>query len=227
MLVPASSAKERQDIAITEILRKDPSLSEILQKAVVTVAKGAQFKDEKQTEKLRFFFVSPEAEAIVRQLYSTKLSETRDKPLASIRQEFCLSLSFFLGVEPAVVQTTSDLLFEAIAQACDRALSAAIEIGALTAHEGKSSIRHRIVLDEIANIKKNIEYLGQATKPDLGKIFQFERDYRSQLADRHGFITPPHFDVARRIPIKEIFVAPRLLSLPRRRGEESEPTGQS
>ena len=223
-MTPNSAAQLRQQQAIAEILRQDPSLSEILQKVVVGVAKSAHLQDEKQTEKLRAFFLSPEAEAIVRQMCGIYFSPAaRKKSESAIREEFALSLAFYLGVEGTSVRTIADSLFEATLQGCDRALSAAVDKGIVAAHEAKSSIRNRILLDEIANVQKNVEFLRQAQQPKLDEILQFEVKYRAQLADRHGYIIPPHFDVARKIPIREICVSPSLAQLSRNRNDQGEP----
>lgn len=169
-------------------------------------------------------FLSPEAEAIVRQMCGIYFSPAaRKKSESAIREEFTLSLALYLGVEGSSVQSIAESLFDATLQVCDRALSAAVDKGILAAHEAKSSIRNRILLDEIANIQKNVEFLRHAQQPKLEDILQFEVKYRAQLADRHGHIIPPHFDVARKIPIKEICVSPNLAHLSRNRNDQGEP----
>jgi hypothetical protein len=44
----------------------------------------------------------------------------------------------------------------------------------------------------------------------LAAIFQFETRYCEQIVDRHGRITPPNFDDARKLPIDSIFVPPNF-----------------
>jgi hypothetical protein len=221
LLVPKSLQEVRQEKAINAILSTDPKLSEILQKAIAGVAKSIHFKDEQQTEKLRLFFVSCEAEAIVRQIYGLYFApELKERSEPSIRTEFLLSMALYLDVDTATINETADSLFSALIAGCEVALHTAIEKGMLVAHEAKSAVRHRVVLDELASVKRNIELLQQPVRPNLKEILEFEVKYRRQIADRHGHITPPHFDVARKIPIKEICISPALVKLPRARSEQ-------
>jgi hypothetical protein len=109
LLAPPSASKQRQERAIAQILTADPKINEILQKAVITVAKSVHFKDEKQTEKLRLFFLSPEAEAIVRQLFGMHfVPGMKSKSEATLRSEFSLSLSLYLGAEPDAVRQVAN-----------------------------------------------------------------------------------------------------------------------
>ena len=71
-MMPGSAAQLKQQRAIAEILKQDPSLTEILQKAVVGVARSAHFQDEKQTDRLRMFFCRPKR----KQLYGRCAAST-------------------------------------------------------------------------------------------------------------------------------------------------------
>jgi hypothetical protein len=225
-LTPATGFQIRQEQAIAEILKKDQALTDILQKAVSKVAKSIHFRDEGQTEKLKLFFVSPEAEAIVRQIYGIYFApEMRLKSESAIREEFAASLSFFLRTEDVAVRGIADSLFESLVQGCERALSGAVDKGLLSAHEAKSTSRHRLILDELATIRKNLDLLEKPQRPTLNEILQFEEDYRKQLVNRHGHITPPHFDVARKIPIKDICVSPKFVRPPGPREHRADPIG--
>lgn len=223
-VTPVSAAQSRRELALEDILRKDPSVAEILQKAVVAVAKSVHFQDGRQTEKLRLFFLSPEAEAVVRQMCGLYFAPgMRSKSEGAIQQEFSLSLALYLGLDETTIRPTASLLFEILLEACDRALSVAVDKGILAGHEARSSVRHRALLDEIASIQKNVDFLLQPDRPKLEDIHQFEHKYRAQLAERHGYIVPPHFDVARKIPMKDICVPPRLALVTRNRSDQGEP----
>src|SRR5439155_199902 len=92
--------------------------------------------------------------------------------------------------------------------------------GLLSAHEAKSSMRHRLVMDELATIQKILGFLDRNREISIDKIDKYEEQYRKQVNERHGFITPPHFDAARKIPINDLYVIPDILRLPRRKGDE-------
>src|SRR5713226_1595981 len=68
-IVPQSGQPGREDLAVRHILEKDEPLAAILQKAIASVARSSSLTDAKQTEKLRLFMISPDAESIVRQIY--------------------------------------------------------------------------------------------------------------------------------------------------------------
>jgi len=211
----------RRERLLIDALQKDAPLSAILQKAVVSVAKATHFHDQRQTEKLRFFLVSPDAEAIIRQIYGTFLANTTNQSsLPIIQAEFLSSLSLHLGQDPGTLKEVSDSLFDALLRGCERALDRSIDRGILSAHEAKSAARHRMILDQFAGVQKNLELLRLPHKLSIEEILSFEAKYRLQLVDRHGFITPPHFDMARKLPIKEICVSPQLFQLPQSRDKE-------
>jgi hypothetical protein len=83
------------------------------------------------------------------------------------------------------------------------------QIWVLSAHEAKSSLRYRLLRDELAGLRKNIEFLT-SKEIDVAAVNRFEQRYREQIADRHGRITPPNFDDARKLPIDSIYVVPNF-----------------
>jgi hypothetical protein len=210
--LPPTRPDEKQRGSLTSLVESDPPLASILQKAIVAVARNQDLQDPKQTEKLRLFLISPEAEALTRQIYGLFfVAEARAKSEATIRAEFCALLALHLGLTLEKVKTSGQILFDALITGCERTFSRAIDQGVLSAHEAKSTARFRLVLDELRTIRENLEFLQRQPGLDLGEIAAFERSYRKQLVDRHGFITPPHFDMAHKIPIEDICVSPRLV----------------
>jgi NACHT domain-containing protein len=213
-IIPQGDTRGHQGRAITHLLEKDQPLATILQKATASVARSSSLTDTKQTEKLRLFMISPDAESLVRQIYGIYFApEERLKSEPQIREAFLCSLALHLGVSLEAVKPLSNILFPALLEGCERALSLAIDQGVLSAHEAKSASRHLAILDELSAIQENLRLLREPTKLDLREILDFETKFRKQLADRHGFITPPHFDAARKLPIKDICVAPKLMQL--------------
>lgn len=203
-----------------QLLESDTALARILQKATASVARSAQFGDEHQVEKLRIFLVSPDVDAIVRQIYASQLSTEKSGYRESIRTEFLTSLSLRLGEPEQSLKDLAEHLFDALLKGCERALAIAIDKGILSAHEAKSAARHRLVLDELAAIKKNLALLTSPHKPNVQAILEFEEKYRQQVGGRHGHITPPHFDAARKLPIDDLYVPLDFVRPPRKRDEE-------
>jgi NACHT domain len=222
-ITPRRDPDSRLDHAITHLLEKDEPLGSILQKATASIARSSSPAEAKQTEKLRLFLISPDAESLVRQIYGIYFvpgERFRSEP--QIRAAFLCSLALHLGEPAESAEPLSNILFQSLLDGCERALSLAIDKGVLSAHEAKSASRHLAILDELSAIQENLRLLREPAKLDLREIIEFEAKFRKQLADRHGFITPPHFDAARKLPIKDICVAPKLIELGQ--AKEKEPT---
>ena len=69
---------------------------------------------------------------------------------------------------------------------------------------------------------KNRGFLASSTKPGVASYLEFEKKYRNQIANRHGFIQPPHFDSARKVPIDDLYVVPRFSTVPRSKRVEAQ-----
>jgi hypothetical protein len=210
---------DRQDL-IGKI-QKDASLNEILSQALESVIQSAPYQDEKHAHNIRRFMESPEAETAARQLYGTFFSKgtKRKTSLNAIRNQFVASFGFYIGNSRQETKSLADQLFDVTVLACEKMLERAIDVGVLAGHEAKSSLRHKILLNEISGLKKNIQFLREGKQPPVDEILKFEEALRFQIVDRHGFITPPHFDAAKRIPIEEIGVAPQFQQLKGTGGE--------
>ena len=200
-------------------LEKDNSLETILQKALTTIAKSTNFDSKHLTEELRLFFVSPDAEAIVRQIYASQLTQSKNIHLKSLRNEFLSSLSLWLNKPGMELEGLASQLFDLLLNGCERALEISVEKGILSAHEAKSSSRHILILDELQTIKKNLAILTARDKPSLHEIIEFENKYRQQVGDRHAHITPPHFDASRKLPIDDLYVPSDFEKISRKKDE--------
>jgi hypothetical protein len=173
--------------------------------------------------RLLAYLKSPEMESIVRQLFATSLISTKDASTTSaVKAEFLSSLSLHLDVSESRLQPFAESFFSILVSGIERTLQTAIEKNVLPAHEAKSASRHRMLLDELANLRKNLAFLASAAKPDVNSILEFEAKYREVTGYIHGFIKPPHLESGRRVPIDEIFVAPSISYVPRQKGEKTE-----
>lgn len=200
--------------ALQNLFQKDSKLDKTLKKAIQSVTNATELDDKHKAEKLRMFLSSPDVESIVRQIYANKLTEDENvNYLKSIREEFLVGFSLHLGEPEKNVEGLADHIFDVLYESCDYALTAAIEEGYLYAHEAKSSLRHSIIIGELAVIKKNLDFLTAKHKIKIQDILEFEKKYLEQVENRHSYIIPPYFNEAQKFPINDIFVDPKFIPL--------------
>lgn len=205
---------------LLSVLREDADLLRVLREAVVSLTKAAQVDGERLKERLQRFLTAPDADAIVRQIFASQISTSEKQAnLERVRAEFMACLSFHLEASEEALKYLGPPLFDALLIGCDRALGIYVDKGVLSAHDAKSAVRHRLILDELAVIKKNLAILTAPNRPNLQTILEFEEKYRQQMGSRHGHITPPHFDAARKLPIDNIYVSCDISSIPVKKGE--------
>jgi GTPase SAR1 family protein len=209
-----------------ELLEKwkieETALQPMLRKAADALAEVVELGGPVGMEEVCLFLVTPEVEAILRQIYAARLMED-DGSINTIRAKFLRSFSTYVDVDEEILKESSVRLFNALLEACEYTLGQAIDRGILSAHEAKSEFRYGLLRDELDIVRKNTDYLVALKKPDVDAILQFEKEYRSQLASRHGFIIPPSFDAPPKLPINDIYVTPNFVPVVRRGGEEASP----
>lgn len=201
---------------------EDLSLDTLLRKAISDVSENIEWEGSARIEELCLFLGSPEVEAIVRQIFSAKFNDQDPGTLDVIGQEFRTLLSLYTDLEGDELATTAEYSLNALLDGCQAAFQAAVDQGVMSAHEARSTLRHRILVDELKNIEENLKFLTASYKPDIKGILDFEAKFRSQVATRHGYITPPHFDAARKIPIDRLYVPNNFIKLPKTGTEERE-----
>lgn len=202
----------KSQIALKQLFREDSALDKNLKKAIESVAIASELEDEQKAISLRTFLSSPDVEAIVRQIYANRLTTGEDcNHLESIQSEFLAGLSLHLGESSEKLKELANQIFDILLESCDGALTVAVENGCLFAHEAKSSLRQRMILDELAVVEKNLEFLTKKDKPNVQDILEFEKKYLKQVANRHGHIVPPYFNEVRKLPIDNMFVPPTFV----------------
>ena len=97
------------DKNLWQSLGESTALVTVLQKAAASVAKTAKFDNARQGEQLRFFLVSPDVEAIVRQLYASQLAAQPYAHIESIRAEFWRLWPSDLGNLSTVLRTLQSI----------------------------------------------------------------------------------------------------------------------
>ncbi len=186
------------------------ALGPVLQTAAENIAETIEQIGEAEIAQISLFLTSNEAEAIIRQIYAASILERKKQNLEQIQQEFLKAFSLYTNIPEEKLQDSAPKIFHTLVTGCETALQVAIDQGRLAAHEAKSSFRHQVLLDEIATIQKNLKFLNSSQQLNIKAILQFEQQYRQQVKELHGKLTPPYIDVAKKLPIEKLYVSPNL-----------------
>jgi len=197
-------------------LNLDTKLTPILQKAIAELIRSDRFTiDKDDIKKLRKFLASPEVDAIIRQIYASKLIRDRDNHIKSIRTEFTKLFCLHSNRSDRLQEDIkfAEQIFALILSGCDRALEIIDkQTGILSAYkEANKSYQYQILRDELKAINNNLIFLNQQQKPDIKTIVEYEEKYRKQIATRHGYLIPPNFDKAQKSPIDRLYVCPNFV----------------
>lgn len=184
------------------------ALQPVLQQAADKVSEIIKPIGEAEIDQICLFLTSNEAEAVVRQIYAVSILESKEQNLQQIKQEFLKAFSLYTGIPEDELRDSAPEIFDTLVDGCEETLRIAIDEGRLSAHEAKSVFRHQMLLDEIANIRKNLELLSRWQQLDLKAILEFEKRYRQQVKDLHGKLTPPYISDEKKLPINNLYVCP-------------------
>lgn len=133
-----------------------------------------------------------------------------------------ISFALYTNIPETELEDSAPQIFDILLEGCEEALRMAIDAGKLSAHEARSEFRHRMILDELAAIQKNLEFLTEHRQLDIKAILQFEKQYRAQVAQRHSRITPPYLNDVKKLAIDRLYVAPNFIALQNQREEHLE-----
>ena len=190
---------------------KEKALQPILQEATEKVLDIIEEYDDPESHPICSFLLSPEAEQIIRQIYSASSLDNKENNLETIKREFLQAFYLYTGIDDSKIEEQNIQVFDILVEGCEQVLTKAIDKGRLSAHEAKSVLRHRIIVDELGNIKGLLDCLAKQDKSTVEDILKFEEEYRNQVVNRHGFITPPFVDATKKIPMDKIYVCPNFL----------------
>jgi len=177
---------------LQELLLTDRRLSDLLMAASAAVARTAKHEGNSLSETIRTFLVSPEVDTLLRRLYASQITKGAGQHIQEARDAFEMSLSIQLGRPAVELGDLVESLFIALQTGCETALNVAIDEGLLSAHEAKSTARHRLILDELSAIHEELRLFKGPKSPVVVDVLAFEMKYRELVGQRHGFITPPH-----------------------------------
>ncbi|MGF1608883.1 MAG: hypothetical protein ACFCUQ_05775 [Kiloniellales bacterium] len=165
--------------------------------------------------KLLNFMRSDECISLLRGIYSYHIAQQNadnNKTIVDIRERFVSRcLDNLPENELHYNQILIEDIFRALVGGLELFLDDLVETGTLSAHELKSISRHKVVLNEIENIKLALE------KPkiiDLGshEVQEFLKKYKIVGCKHFSKITPPQLDAAEKVHIDDIFVSPTLVT---------------
>jgi hypothetical protein len=101
-------------------------------------------------------------------------------------------------------------VFDALVEAIEDTLDEAIREGLLSAHEAKSSARHRMTEEHLEALNRKLSLLID-DELDPNQAEQFEQELRAEVVRRNSHITPPDFFGAPRVEIDKLYVPPLLV----------------
>jgi len=189
---------------------KARALGDTLRSAIEETSNTMPWQGSLPVEVVCLFLQTPEVESMARQLFAVQLlPPAPHADLALIKRRFLASLARYVRRPVEEIATQADALFGLLVQGCERALAQAIDAGSIAAHEATSTLRHRMLMDELDTLGKAVALL--AAPLDIDAIIRFEQAYREQVGRRHGTVTPAHIDTALRYPIDDVFVPPHIL----------------
>lgn len=200
----------RKVLSEAEILKKRNRINLIVRTGISNSIPTLKSDDDVLVERIYQFLLSPAAESIVRQIYSSHITNNH-LSITSIRQEFLLGLTLYTGYHVDQVVDVADSIFDILQRGCEHALEEAIDKGVLLAHEARSVQRFRMLQDELDSIQKNLAFLIDQKRINVQEILKYEQEYRQQVTNRHGYIIPADLDGRQKIPIDELYVTPRFI----------------
>jgi hypothetical protein len=167
------------------------------------------------------FLRSNTALQIVQQLYSVKLAGVEPTYLPSIRQSY--HTYFGLLTQDAVDEHLRERIFRVISDCCDTALTLSVPKADSSTNAPIALARQRLMLEHLRAIEHNLSFLAYQTRSSLADLQEWQQTYLKQLAVHFEAITPPAIQGARRVPIDELYVAPRFQALATRELKASSP----
>ncbi|HDZ19799.1 hypothetical protein LCGC14_0303940 [marine sediment metagenome] len=207
------SLRERKDL-LRKTLENDTPLMTILQRATTHLGSISERRLKKELRPAaERFLTSPEADMLLRRLYSSHVAQSDAETFAGVQTTFTDALSLYIDMEQDEAKAFGDEVFSVFYESTQRAIAAAIEKGNLAAHEAQSILRFRVLRDELLAIKKAVESTISPAPVDIDDIASFEESYRREVTAKYGQITPPDFDTAKKWPIGKLYVPPTLARL--------------
>jgi hypothetical protein len=200
--------------------RKDGAVMAAIQLAVDRMLAVPAISAEVGGDDARGFLRSPDAFALMRQLYACRISAS---PLDVLREEFIARYGSWTDLDPVDAKAHGGRLFDALAAATQAALEAAVQDNLLAAHDAQDRYRHNILLTHIESIERDLAALQKGPFVSVPTALDVEQAYRGQVARRESKVVPPNLDRNEKVAIDDLYVAPRLVRRRPRSDEDSSP----
>lgn len=159
------------------------------------------------------FVASPEVESIVRQSIAQVYTGATPEEIAETKRRLLAFARTNPVSEQVDHQKLCDQIFEFILKSTRKALRPAPRMALLPQlpRSGLSSYW----TDEIRHGAKSTPRIEQLEVAQIAQIQRFETQYRYEVGQRHGFLIPPHHSESHKVPIGDLYVAPRFQRLAR------------
>lgn len=194
--------------------RLKTSLLPVLQEAADNLAQTIeQVGEEVEIDQITTYIVSTEVENILKQVFCASILEMQSKSLTLIQQEFTQLFALHTGIAVEKLEDTATFVFQALLDGCQKTFDEAIDLGLIAPLSAKQNLYHRDLKSHLDEIERTLALLTLSQQPDIEAIFKFLAEYRRQLVDLHGKLTPPFFDAEKEVPIEAIYIAPHFQDL--------------
>ena len=178
-----------------------------LDRTIEIILDKLAIKNGEVRKALKDFLKSPEVSAIIKQVFSAILLGEKDKYIRNIEKEFQSLMSYHLGLEEKKIDEFAKHLFDHYIEQIEYLFSEMSELREFSDVGKFDRLILNQILNEVANINKNIEFLS-TSQTSIEDIRKFEIRYREQVKNRFRYIRPPYYDQSRRVPIDDIYVCP-------------------
>ncbi|MFY1110634.1 MAG: NACHT domain-containing protein [Methanosarcinaceae archaeon] len=186
----------------------DPLIEENLESINMEISKLENSKIN--CESICQFFKFPAIEGIIRQIYVSNIHPDIIYNIQDIEREFTLLLSQYFDIEEKRIGGLSSLLLNMFIKGCQETLGKQIYKREVEALAAASNYNFKILMDELAGINKNINFLSK-DKLNLKDIQEFFNKYLSVLENRNKYIKISNFEGGTRKPIEKIYVCPNFI----------------
>jgi hypothetical protein len=188
--------------------RFEPDAAELVVSLLAGLARSGYSEQDKT--RLAQFLRTQDAQIFVRALVVAQLTDRLPTHEDDLRSELTSLLYFYASLPEPKAEAFTNPVFDTLKAACDDSLN----------QIKRSSPSKLVVLKRIAWDEAQAGYLESLTNAShvfrrqsstaLKEIHQFVKLYRTQVHKRHGYITPPHLDERRKVPINRLYVTPRF-----------------
>lgn len=185
------------------------NLEQSIKKIIDDLSHSFEWKGSLKVEEVCIFLDSPEIQQVIEQLFSIDLSENNFVE-EIVEKEFLLLFSKFFQNHSETDVENIKLIFNLINATVINVLTLKANNKGFKELLAIINFRNNRIESIINGLAKNIEFLAKETSVSIKEINEFERKYRSQVAERLRSIKLYNLDTIRKLPIDDIYVTPKI-----------------